>query len=105
MTATQTGDKLVQWAAWELQRYQVALPPNQRSIRKKLVDSVPDLTAKKEKKQTVLNRMYDFMATPEKWNTLDPMVQDDRWQQFHRTLKEYEQVCDCLHGIEALKRP
>ena len=106
MTKMQTKpvDRLVEQAAWELQRYQTVLPPNQRSIRARLVNMAPDLKAKQQKKHKDLNVMYDFMANPAKWNALDPMVQNDRWEQFHRTLKEYERLCDCVAGIEALRR-
>jgi hypothetical protein len=99
---TKPVDELVLWAAWELKRYRAEKGPVQRSIRAKLVNTLSDLEEKKAKKYAALNTMYDYMSAPEKWDVLDGLTQDDRWEQFHRTLKEYEFVCDCVAGIEAL---
>ena len=103
-TSTTPVSELTTWVMWELKRYEAVLPPNQRSIREKLGNAHKELQVKQKEQYKELDRMYNFMANPAKWNVLDPFEQDKKWEQFHRTLKEYEQVCDCVAGIEALRR-
>ena len=103
MATTTHPDAMVERAKWDLQKYQISKQPDQRSIRARLLNMAPDLDAKKQKKEATLNRMWDFMADDEKWDDLDPGLQEQRYQQFRRTIHEYQQVCDCLAGIEALR--
>ncbi len=102
-TTTHVADKMVERVQWDLQRYEASKPPDQRSIRARLLNMAPDLATKRDKKHKSLNAMWEFMANDEKWNDLDPGLQDERYQQFRRTIHEYEALCDCLRGIEALR--
>ena len=84
-------------------KYQISKAPDQRSIRARLLNMAPELDAKKRKKEATLNKMYDYMSDDERWSSVDDATQKQRYQDFRRVLHEYEQVCDCLAGIEALR--
>lgn len=103
MATTQDVDQLVQRARWDLTRYATLKPPDQRSVRARLLNMAGDLEAKKRKKEVTLNKMYDYMSDDERWSSVDDATQKQRYQDFRRVLTEYEQLCDCLTGIAALR--
>ena len=103
MATTQDVDQLVQRARWELTRYTTLKPPDQRSVRARLLNMAGDLEAKRDKKHKSLNAMWEFMSDDEKWDVLDPGLQEKRYQQFRRTISEYEQLSDCVREIAALR--
>lgn len=103
MATTTHPDAMVQRAKWDLQKYQISKAPDQRSIRARLLNMAPELDAKKRKKEATLNRMYDYMSDDERWSSVDDATQQQRYQDFRRVLTEYEQLCDCLTGIAALR--
>lgn len=103
MATTTHPDAMVERAKWDLQKYQISAAPDQRSIRARLLNMAPDLDAKKQKKEKALNTMWTIMSDEERWNRDDPATQEKQYRDFRRVLHEYEQVCDCLAGIEALR--
>mgnify|MGYP003405147362 CR=1 FL=1 len=103
MATTQDVDQLVRRARWELTRYATLKPPDQRSVRARLLNMAGDLEAKRDKKHKSLNAMWEFMADDERWDALGPGLQEQRYQQFRRTIHVYEQLSDCVREIAALR--
>jgi len=103
MATTQDVDQLVQRARWELTRYTTLKPPDQRSVRARLLNMAGDLEAKRDKKQARLEKMYAYMSDEEKWASVDQPTQDQRYKEWLRLLSEYEQLSDCVREIAALR--